>query len=172
MPDLNDSYSELMRSGQEEKAKDLLETHSYLNPLPLGICTRNLRLWGCPFGAKCQAGQECAYHALTGRAGELETIINRSISNAKHVVIMSELTQKDSSYAESLVKVEASDKVLEYMKIKSIDSLSKGVVVSLLESPTQNQLVVNKQPTTIADMFSIEQIRIEQGKQESNDEEI
>ncbi|PMH43817.1 hypothetical protein BCU68_13290 [Vibrio sp. 10N.286.49.B3] len=171
MPDLNDSYSELMGSEQEEKAKELLETHSHLNPFPLGICTRNLSLWGCPFGAKCQAGQECAYHNLTGRAGELETIINRSISNTKHVVTMSELTQNDSNYSESLVKVKASGKVLEHMKIKSVESLSKGVIVSLVEPPTKKQLVVNKRPVTIADMFSIEQIRIEKGKQEYKDEE-
>ncbi|WP_135384358.1 hypothetical protein [Vibrio tasmaniensis] len=171
MPDLNDSYSELMGSGEEEKANDLLKTHSHLSSLPLGTCTRNLSLWGCPFGAKCQAGQECAYHALTGRAGELETIINRSISNKKHVEILSELALNDSSYSESLAKVEESSKVLERMKIRSSEALSKGVVVSLIESPTKEQLAVNKRPTTLADMFSIEQTRIEKGKQESKDEE-
>ncbi|HCG8756103.1 hypothetical protein NOK65_24315 [Vibrio parahaemolyticus] len=171
MPDLNDSYSELIESGEEEKANDLLKTHSHLSSLPLGTCTRNLGLWGCPFGAKCQAGQECAYHALTGRAGELETIVNRSISNKKHVKILSELAQKDSSYLESLAKVEESYKVLERMKIRSMEALSKGIVVSLIESPTKEQLAVNKRPTTLADMFSIEQIRIEKGKQESKDEE-
>ncbi|MEZ9464968.1 hypothetical protein AB4178_25140 [Vibrio splendidus] len=172
MPDLNDSYNELIDCGEQEKAQDLIETHSHLNSLPLGTCTRNLALWGCPFGAKCQAGQECAYHALTGRAGELETIVNRSISSKKHVQILFELTQNDNSYAESLAKIEASCKVLEHMKIKSMEALSKGVVVSLIESPTKEQLAVNKRPTTLTDMFSIEQIRIEKGKQESKDGKV
>ncbi|PTP13679.1 hypothetical protein CWO27_14560 [Vibrio sp. 10N.286.51.C3] len=171
MPDLNDSYSELMDCGEEEKAKDLLKTHSHLSPLPLGSCTRNLGLWGCPFGAKCQAGQECAYHVLTGRAGELETIVNRSISNKKHVETLSELVMNDNSYSESLAKVEDSSKVLELMKIRSMEALSKGVVVSLIESPIREQLAVNKRPTTLADMFSIEQVRIDRGRQESKGEE-
>ncbi|WP_305812319.1 hypothetical protein [Photobacterium leiognathi] len=171
MPELNDRYAELINSGEEEKANDLLVTHSSLSSLPLGTCTRNLGLWGCPFGAKCQAGQECAYHALTGRAGELETIINRSISNKNHVQVLSVLAKSDSSYLESLARVEKSCKTLEYMKIKSKEALAKGVVVSLIDSPTKKQLAVDKRPTTLADIFSNEQIRIEKGKQESSNKE-
>lgn len=171
MPDLNDSYSELMGNGEEEKAKDLLITHSHLNPLPLGTCTRNLGVWGCPFGAKCQAGQECAYHALTGRAGEIETIVNRSVSNKKHAKALSKLTKADSSYSESLTQIESSCKMLGRMKIKSAEALSKGIVVSLIDSPTAEQLAVNKRPTTLADMFSIEQIRLEKGKKEAKNKE-
>ncbi|CEO40760.1 hypothetical protein [Photobacterium kishitanii] len=172
MPDLNNSYSELMGNGDKEKAKDLLKTHSHLSPLPLGTCTRNLGLWGCPFGAKCQAGQECAYHALTGRAGEIETIVNRSISNKKHAGVLSKLAQKDSSYTESLTQIESSCKVLERMKIKSAEALSKGIVVSLIESPTAEQLAVNQRPTTLADMFSIDHIRLEKEKKEAKDKEV
>lgn len=172
MPDLNDSYSELMGNEDKEKAKDLLKTHSHLSPLPLGTCTRNLGLWGCPFGAKCQAGQECAYHALTGRAGEIETIVNRSISNKKHAGVLSKLAQKDSSYAESLTQIESSCKVLERMKIKSAEALSKGIVVSLIESSTAEQLAINKRPTTLADMFSIDHIRLEKEKKEAKDKDV
>ncbi len=104
LPELNDAYNELLNEGKKEEAEELLRRHAELNPLVLGTCTRNLALWGCPFGGKCVNGEECGYHAMTGRGGELETIVKHSIDAKNNLQKLEQIAEKDNSFSSSLKK--------------------------------------------------------------------
>ncbi|WP_305841859.1 hypothetical protein [Photobacterium leiognathi] len=164
MPDLTEVYKDLVQNGESKKAKELLERHSHLNALPLGTCTRNLGLWGCPFGAKCVTGQECGYHEMTGRSGELETIIEYSISAQNNLKQLEQLVQQDNSYADSLLKAKDACLSFDKMKSKSQEALAKGHLISLIENPTPEQFGEFRQPKTLADFFAIELRRMEKAK--------
>ncbi|OAJ94457.1 hypothetical protein [Vibrio bivalvicida] len=167
MPDINKVYRELLLEGKTTEAHDLLSRHSHLNALTTGTCTRNLGLWGCPFGAKCLSGQECGYHSLTGRAGELEQLVRSLVTARANQKTLSELAHEDESYKESLLKINSSVSGLEKMVEKSYLALSKGTLVSLIDRPNREQLGEYKQPDSLASFFSIEQRRIEQRDKES-----
>ncbi|CAG20217.1 conserved hypothetical protein [Photobacterium profundum SS9] len=163
LPELNDAYNELLNEGKKEEAEELLRRHAELNPLVLGTCTRNLAQWGCPFGAKCVNGEECGYHAMTGRSGELETIVKHSIDAKNNLQKLEQIAEKDDAFNYSLNKARNSVSILDKMKKKSQEALAKGIIVTLIDKPTPEQLGAFKKPTTLADYFAIEHQRNKKG---------
>ncbi|PSV47322.1 hypothetical protein [Photobacterium indicum] len=163
LPELNDAYNELLNEGKKEEAEELLRRHAELNPLVLGTCTRNLAQWGCPFGAKCVNGEECGYHAMTGRSGELETIVKHSINAKNNLQKLELIAEKDDAFNYSLNKARNSVSILDKMKKKSQEALAKGIIVTLIDKPTPEQLGAFKKPTTLADYFAIEHQRNKKG---------
>ncbi len=53
--------------------------------------------------------------------------------------------------------------MLDKMKEKSQEALAKGVIVTLIDKPTPEQLGAFKKPTTLADYFAIEHQRNKKG---------
>ncbi|MGR6861506.1 hypothetical protein ACU5EH_15025 [Aliivibrio salmonicida] len=171
LPELKNSHHKLLQQIQEKKAKELLFRHAKLHPLEIGGCTRDVARWGCPHAMKCQSGIPCGYFTLTGRMKEDETISIRLSEKHNELMILRELYAKDQSYELALKEQEEALIVLKAFEEKAITSLKERDLISLLSNDKSNplirilervntQTVIGKTPKTLADLFFIEQKRI------------
>lgn len=172
MPDLKDAHDNLLSSKKNQLAKELIYRHAKLHSMEFGSCTRDVARWGCPFAMKCQSGEPCGYFTLTGRLDELEAVTSRFISKQDEVKQLEELCAKDSSFKLALEEQRKALTVLEGFQQQAYTSLKDRRIVSLLSKDKDNplakiveqiemQTLIGKTPKTLADLFFIEQKRME-----------
>lgn len=102
--DIAKAFNEIAPT-EPDKAKELIDTHAYLHPLPFGSCMRNIAAHGCPKRLSCQSGVSCVNFTVTGRMGELENLKltkNRLIEQAKNLADNSEFTLRIKSKFKTL----------------------------------------------------------------------
>ncbi|MEZ9465492.1 hypothetical protein BCU93_05850 [Vibrio breoganii] len=172
MPELKAAHDKLISNKQEIEAKRLIQRHARIYPLVFGACTRNLQNWGCPFAMRCQEGMPCGYFTLSGRMGETEEVISRLERKEKEVETLRALASTNSGFQLALEEQEQSLLLYRALKSKALKSLEESEIVSLLSDDPLNpiaqilghikeQALVGKTPHTLADIFYIEQKRIE-----------
>ncbi len=172
LPELKSAHDKLIQQNLADKAKELLERHAKLHPLGFGGCTRDVARWGCPHALKCQSGLPCGYFTLTGRLGEEVEASRRLDNKLEEVIVLRKLAEKDSNFKLALKEQEEALIVLEALKADSIETQSAKKLVSLLSNDKDNpltrivarineQMLIGKTPKTLADLFFIEQKRIE-----------
>ncbi|EGQ8127147.1 hypothetical protein P3553_14275 [Vibrio parahaemolyticus] len=172
MPELKKAHDKLINNKQEQEAKRLLERHARIYPLVFGACTRDVARFGCPFAMRCQEGLPCGYFTLSGRMGETEEVISRLERKQKEVETLRELVSTNPAFQLALDEQEQSLLLYEALKSKALKSLQESEIVSLLSDDPQNpfahllktireQDLVGKTPKTLADLFYIEQKRME-----------
>ncbi|MCD9474230.1 hypothetical protein [Photobacterium phosphoreum] len=181
LPDLKAAHEKLVEQGMEEKAKGLLERHAKLHPLGFGACTRDVARWGCPHAVKCQSGLPCGYFTLTGRLGEAEEASLRLAIKRTEVIELRKLAEADPNFKLALEEQEEALVVLEALEADAIETQSAKKLVDLMSNDKDNplgrimarineQMLIGKTPKTLADLFFIEQKRLERGevKKEAN----
>lgn len=173
LPELKRAHDKLVQQNLADKAKSLLERHAKLHPLGFGACTRDVARWGCPHALKCQSGLPCGYFSLTGRLGEAEEASRRLSSKQEEVIKLRKLTEENPGFRLALKEQEEALIVLAALETDAIETLGAKKLVSLLSSDDQNnplgriieqineQMLIGKTPKTLADLFFIEQKRIE-----------
>lgn len=172
MPELKEAHDKLINNKQEQEAKRLLECHARIYPLVFGACTRDVARFGCPFAMRCQEELPCGYFELSGRMGETEEVIFRLERKQKEVETLRDLVLTNPAFQLALDEQEQSLLLYEALKSKALKSLQESEIVSLLSDDPQNpfahllktireQDLVGKTPKTLADLFYIEQKRME-----------
>ncbi|MCG3815588.1 hypothetical protein I3256_06550 [Photobacterium damselae] len=172
LPELKEAHNKLINNKQEQEARRLLECHARIYPLVFGACTRDVARFGCPFAMRCQEGLPCGYFELSGRMGETEEVISRLERKQKEVETLRDLVSTNPEFQFALDEQEQSLLLYEALKSKALKSLQESEIVSLLSDDPQNpfahllktireQDLVGKTPKTLADLFYIEQKRME-----------
>lgn len=152
--DITQAFNELAPA-QPDKAKELVDTHAYLHPLPFGSCMRNIAAHGCPKRLACQSGASCVNFTVTGRMGELDNLKltkDRLIEQAESLVDNSEFT----------LRIKEQIRNLEDFEQKIMIAYSNKNPVNIY-SAIDTEL---PQPKTLAELFSLEYEKIK-----ANDEE-
>ena len=147
--DIAKAFNELSTTDTTQ-AKQLIDTHSYLHPLPFGSCMRDISAHGCPKRLACQSGESCVNFTLTGRLGELENLTNaknRLIDQASTLDGTTVFGQKLTQQIENLAKHEQ----------KLIKSLEQRVPISIV-STNDTELA---QAKTLAQLFAYEHEKLE-----------
>lgn len=177
LPELKVAYEKLVQKGLMEKAEELLQRHAKLHPLPFGGCTRDVARWGCPHAMKCQSGLPCGYFTLTGRLGEAKEVSRRLAVKQDEIIVLRKLVEYDSNYNLALDEQEEALLVLELLEVDAIMAQRAKKLVDLLSDNPDNpigsimtrineQMLVGKTPHTLADLFFIEQKRIERDSEQ------
>ncbi|MDC5806393.1 hypothetical protein OPW04_24440 [Vibrio europaeus] len=178
LPELKVVHDKFVEQGMSEKAKELLERHAKLHPLGLGACTRDIARWGCPHAVKCQSGLPCGYFTLTGRLGEAEEVSRRLTIKQEEVIVLQKLAEDNPNFDLALEEQKEALIVLEALKVESIKTQSAKKLVDIMSDDQDNplarimarineQMLIGKHPKTVADLFFIEQKRLERdAKQE------
>ena len=178
LPELKAAHKKFVEQGMMQNAKELLERHAKLHPLGFGACTRDIALWGCPHAVKCQSGLPCGYFSLTGRLGEAEEVSRRLTIKQEEVIVLQKLTEDNPNFALALEEQKEALVVLEALKIEAIKTQSAKKLVDIMSDEQDNplarimvrlneQMLIGKSPKTLADLFFIEQKRLERNlKQE------
>ncbi|WP_319784193.1 hypothetical protein [Oceanisphaera sp. IT1-181] len=172
LPDLKLAHDRLLRTKSSEMAKDLIKRHAHLHSMKIGSCIRDVARWGCPFAMKCQSGEPCGYFTLTGRLDELEAVTNKLLAKKSQVKKLKALYEKDKAYKLSYKEQLEALIMLEAFQSKVIVSMKDKKLVSLLSTDKENPLgkiisriteqsLIGKSPRTLADLFYIEQKRLE-----------
>ncbi len=172
LPDLKAAHEKLVEQGMAEKAKELLERHAKLHPLVFGACTRDVARWGCPHAVKCQSGLPCGYFTLTGRLGEAEEASRRLAIKRAEVIELRKLAEAEPNFKLALEEQEEALVVLEVLEADAIETQSTKKLVDLMSDDKDNplgriilrikeQMLIGKTPKTLADLFFIEQKRLE-----------
>ncbi|MGL1289594.1 hypothetical protein ACSTJS_04375 [Vibrio parahaemolyticus] len=175
LPELKSAHDRLVKHNLADKAKELVERHAKLHPLGFGACTRNVARWGCPYAMKCQSGLPCGSFTLTGRMGEAEEATRLLAIKREDVIVLRKLNADNPSFNVALVEQEEALVVLEALEASAIQAKSTKKLVSLLSDDPDNPLsrilarineqkLVGKAPKTLADLFFIEQKRIERNR--------
>lgn len=152
--DIAKAFNELAPT-EPDKAKDLIDTHAYLHPLPFGSCMRNIAAHGCPKRLACQSGASCVNFTVTGRMGELENLKlakNRLLEQAENLVDDSEFTLKVKKQIQNLEDFE--QKIMVGYSNKTPVNIYNAIDTEI------------SQPKTLAELFSLEYEKIK-----ANDEE-
>ncbi|CAH6852668.1 conserved hypothetical protein [Vibrio chagasii] len=180
LPELKAAHDKLVKQGLAVKAKQLLERHAKLHPLGFGGCTRDIARWGCPHAVKCQSGLPCGYFSLTGRLGESEEASRRLANKQAEITELRRLTRADPNYKLALEEQEQALLVLKALERDAIETQSAKKLIDLMSDDTDNplgqimarineQMVIGKTPKTLADLFFIEQKRLERNQAQNGD---
>ncbi|MCG9542303.1 hypothetical protein L1D37_00765 [Vibrio sp. Isolate33] len=180
LPELMTAHNKLIKQGLAAKAKQLIERHAKLHPLGFGACTRDVARWGCPHAVKCQSGLPCGYFSLTGRMGESEDASRRLAIKQAEVIELRRLARVDPNYKFALEEQEQALLVLKALENDASETQSAKKLVDLLSSDDDNplgpimarineQMIIGKTPKTLADLFFIEQKRIERNQSQNGD---
>ncbi|MCG9561132.1 hypothetical protein L1D28_05675 [Vibrio chagasii] len=180
LPDLKAAHGKLVAQGMVEKAKELLERHAKLHPLGFGACTRDVARWGCPHAMKCQSGLPCGYFTLTGRLGEAEEASRRLAMKQAEVIELRKLAEANPNFKLALEEQEEALIVLEALEADAIETQSAKKLVNLMSDDKDNplgrimarineQMLIGKTPKTLADLFFIEQKRLERDAAQKED---
>ncbi len=146
--DIANAFKEISVS-ELNKAKELVETHAYLHPLPFGSCMRNITTHGCPKRLACQSGLYCVNFTVTGRMGEIETL-----TNIKNRLIEQGKAFKDD--CEFKIRLKEQIVNLEQFERKIMISHRNKIPLNIYQ-PLDTEL---SQPKTLAELFSLEYEKI------------
>lgn len=152
--DIGKAFNE-MAPTEPAKARELVDTHAYLHPLPFGSCMRNIAAHGCPKRLACQSGASCVNFTVTGRMGELENLKltkNRLLEQIENLADNSGFTRRVKEQIQNL----------EHFEQKIMIGYSNKTPVNIY-SAIDTEL---SQPRTLAELFSLEYEKIK-----ANDEE-
>ncbi|MEG7486953.1 hypothetical protein V6D92_09360, partial [Enterobacter hormaechei] len=117
-------------------------------------------------------GLPCGYFTLTGRLGEAEEASRRLSNKRKEIIQLRKLTIVNPSFMLALKEQEEALIVLEALEADAIKVQGEKKLVSLFSDDLNNplykvierinkQMLIGKTPKTLADLFFIEQKRIE-----------
>ncbi|MGP5272466.1 hypothetical protein ACTXLK_03950 [Psychrobacter faecalis] len=154
--DIAKAFNELAPT-EPDKAKELIDTHAYLHPLPFGSCMRNIAAHGCPKRLACQSGASCVNFTVTGRLGELENLRltkDRLTDQAKSLADNSEFT----------LRIKKQIQNLEGFEQKIMVGYSNKTPVNIY-STIDTEL---SQPKTLAELFSLEYEKIKANNEEES----
>ncbi|EXC25085.1 hypothetical protein J520_3102, partial [Acinetobacter sp. 869535] len=154
--DIAESFNELVKEDQS-LANSLIQRHACLPPLPFGGCMREVAVHDCPKRLACQSGDQCGNFALTGRKGELETlklILNRLLLQFESI---EQLVAHDSTYDEMLEDLRQKILYLTGLKEKALTRQNNLTPISIFSYGDQ----LSKLPSTLSELFAIEQQKIE-----------
>ena len=154
--DIAESFNELVKE-DTSLAESLIQRHAYLHPLPFGACMRDVAVHDCPKRLACQSGDKCGNFALTGRKGELDTlqyILNKFLDEFE---IIEKIVVHDFTYCEMLENLRKKLLYLSDLKEKTLTKQNSLTPIPVF--PYGEQLT--KLPTTLSELFAIEQQKIE-----------
>lgn len=154
--DIAESFNELIQKDKIE-ADSLVNRHAILHPLPFGSCMREIAVHDCPKRLACQSGNKCGNFSLTGRKGELDALQHRLSKLLIEFESIEKIVTPDPFYEEMLEDLRQKILYLSDLKTKVLDrqnDLTPIPVFSYSETFT-------KLPTTLSELFAIEQQKIE-----------
>lgn len=154
--DITQSFNELTKNNEKD-ADELVQRHANLHPLPFGGCMREITVHDCPKRIACQSGDQCGNFALTGRKGELEALqhtLNKLLDQFQHI---EQILTHDLSYGEMLENLHQKILYLSDLKAKALDRQKNLTPIPVF--PYEN--TISKLPTTLSELFAIEQQKIE-----------
>ena len=156
--DIAQSFNELIKSKDDvTKANQLVNRHAYLHPLPFGACMREIAVHDCPKRLACQSGDQCGNFALTDRQGELNLIQQKLSSLLDEFHKLEKLIINDDNYKEMLMDLRQKIDYFINLKDKAIHRKSKLIPISVFDYGNH----LNKLPTTLSELFAIEQQKLE-----------
>ncbi|MEN8415936.1 hypothetical protein [Acinetobacter radioresistens] len=154
--DIAESFNELVKEDQS-LANSLVQRHACLHPLPFGGCMREVAVHDCPKRLACQSGDQCGNFALTCRKGELEALqhtLNELLDEFAHI---EQIVIHDLSYSEMLEDLRQKILYLSDLKTKALGRQNSLTPVSVFHYGD----AITKLPTTLSELFAIEQQKIE-----------
>lgn len=154
--DIAESFNELVKEDQS-LADSLVQRHACLHPLPFGGCMREIAVHDCPKRLACQSGDQCGNFTLTGRKGELEALqhtLNKLLDEFAHI---EQIVVHDLSYSEMLKDLRQKILYLSDLKTKALDRQNSLTPVPVFPYGD----AIDKLPTTLSELFAIEQQKIE-----------
>ncbi|CAM4142202.1 hypothetical protein F901_02883 [Acinetobacter dispersus] len=154
--DIAESFNELVKEDQS-LANSLVQRHACLHPLPFGGCMREVSVHDCPKRLACQSGDQCGNFALTGRKGELEALqhtLNELLNEFAHI---EQIVVHDLSYSEMLEDLRQKILYLSDLKTKVLDRQKNLTPIPVFPYGD----AIAKLPTTLSELFAIEQQKIE-----------
>ncbi|WP_407643262.1 hypothetical protein [Acinetobacter suaedae] len=154
--DITQSFNELTKNNEKD-ADELVQRHANLHPLPFGGCMREIAVHDCPKRIACQSGDQCGNFALTGRKGELEALqytLNELLDKFSHI---EQIIAHDLSYREMLEDLRQKILYLSDLKTKALDRQYSLTPISVFPYGD----AITKLPTTLSELFAIEQQKIE-----------
>lgn len=154
--DIAESFNELIKE-DKSLANSLVQRHSCLHPLPFGGCMREIAIHDCPKRLACQSGDRCGNFALTGRKGELETLQNTLDKLVDEFAHLEQIVVHDLFYSEMLEDLRQKILYLSDLKTKALARQNSLTPIPVF--PYGN--AITKLPTTLSELFAIEQQKIE-----------
>lgn len=154
--DIAESFNELVKEDQS-LANSLIQRHACLHPLPFGGCMREVAVHDCPKRIACQSGDQCGNFALTGRKGELEVLqytLNALLNKFEQI---EQIVVHDLSYSEMLEDLHQKILYLSDLKTKALDRQNSLTPIAVFPYGD----AIPKLPTTLSELFAIEQQKIE-----------
>lgn len=154
--DIIQSFNELTKTNEKD-ADELVQRHANLHPLPFGGCMREIAVHDCPKRIACQSGYQCGNFALTGRKGELDALqhtLNKLLDQFQHI---EQILTHDFSYGEMLENLRQKILYLSDLKAKAIDRQKNLTLIPVFPYGD----TITKLPTTLSELFAIEQQKIE-----------
>lgn len=154
--DIAESFNELVKEDQS-LANSLVQRHACLHPLPFGGCMREVAVHDCPKRLACQSGDQCGNFTLAGRKGELEALqhtLNKLLDEFAHI---EQIVVHDLSYSEMLEDLRQKILYLSDLKTKALDRQNSLTPVPVFPYGD----AITKLPTTLSELFAIEQQKIE-----------
>ncbi|WP_419820404.1 hypothetical protein [Acinetobacter sp.] len=154
--DIAESFNELVKEDQS-LANSLVQRHACLHSLPFGGCMREVAVHDCPKRLAYQSGDQCGNFALTGRKGELEALqhtLNELLDKFAHI---EQIVVHDFSYSEMLEDLR--QKILYLSDLKTKALVRQNSLTPIPVFPYGD--AITKLPTTLSELFAIEQQKIE-----------
>ncbi|MFX2144814.1 hypothetical protein [Acinetobacter baumannii] len=154
--DIAESFNELVKEDQS-LANSLVQRHACLHPLPFGGCMREVAVHDCPKRLACQSGDQCGNFALTGRKGELEALQHTLNELLDKFAQIEKIVVRDLSYSEMLEELRQKLIYLNDLKTKALDRQNSLTPIPVFPYGD----AIAKLPTTLSELFAIEQQKIE-----------
>lgn len=154
--DIAESFNELVKE-DNSLADSLVQRHACLHPLPFGGCMREVAVHDCHKRLACQSGDQCGNFALTGRKGEFEALqhtLNKLLDKFEHI---EQIVVHDLSYSEMLEDLRQKILYLSDLKTKAFDRQNSLTPIPVFPYGD----AISKLPTTLSELFAIEQQKIE-----------
>lgn len=154
--DIAESFNELVKEDQT-LADTLIQRHACLHPLPFGGCMREIAIHDCPKCIACQSGDPCGNFALTGRKGELEALKHTLSKLLDEFESIEQIVAHDSTYTEMLENLNQKILYLRDLKTKALNRQNNLTPIPIFSYGD----TITKLPTTLSELFAIEQQKIE-----------
>jgi len=122
----------------------------------------------------------CGYFSLTGRLGEAEEVSRRLNIKREEVIVLQKLAEANPNFDLALEEQKEALVVLEALEVEAIQTQSAKKLVDIMSDDQDNplgqimarineQMLVGKSPRTLADLFFIEQKRLERDAKQKDD---
>lgn len=154
--ELQDAYNQIDKSTDRGllTAKEMIEAHAYLHPVPNGGCGRDIAKSGCPHRLTCVSGGGCKHLYVTGRKNELENLLynyqNMQLALTKHLNTYGE----DPAYAESIDRLKADIQNIEIVIEKAKLAKQKRIPIQVFSNG--KNFSNGSKRITIVDLFADE----------------